>query len=705
MAAKRSSVLADDAAALFAQTPGHVPGADALTQLGGWARLAADGPSLADNLCLPAVMHLAAREAPGRDRDDDHYPAAVSALAAAVMACDSPALLIEGLDAIADTPAVLDVVGPGLGRQLEAVVDAFHDLPSPDGKSALRAAAALELLTRLIVGGYGSKFTFFATLDRFNAPVPKRLATAIVRSVGTAADFWPEAADLDLVVRRLAGIEPPPTTARASGDPADVASDATWVLAGIAVVQALRASDLPAMMPLLQKAADYLTLGRDTYGRADAEILLTVLETLIALLAATGQPPTVGSLDEPGLARAAVDDLLQRTHSLLVSTAGEDHWYGGPKLVSLEAWANLVKDLARLREEFERDSFYQAEVVVDDLLQIWTGDRAISVVRREADVAGVLQIVQPVIETGFAARAGLLLNLEDHTRALQSRADNAVPEARLALTKQLGVAQTVLAAARAHAQGAAAPGKVVGGAAPTPLPPPFDQLIPAGSPAAAGLGRMDTQALAELARAVDARAFGSRSLNVIERQVFTDIRRALASSPDSSGERGAAVDQILHLVIRFVTSRVNAQSDRFAYLFDPAANEDAIHNDLHNFLLASELGSIVEFETQHIGGGRVDLRLNFSGYAIHIEMKVDSTKIPMNDKPTYLKQAAAYQVTDVRIGFLIALRHRAFDKTGPPPHLTQLIGHTTLYIEADPVPRHLVLVEVPGSRTTPSQMR
>ena len=69
-----------------------------------------------------------------------------------------------------------------------------------------------------------------------------------------------------------------------------------------------------------------------------------------------------------------------------------------------------------------------------------------------------------------------------------------------------------------------------------------------------------------------------------------------------------------------------------------------------------------------------------------------------------VKQAAAYQATDIRIGFLIALRHKAFDPTGPPPHLSELIGHTPFDIIGDAVPRHIITVQIPGSRTKPSDM-
>ncbi|MCM4078712.1 hypothetical protein [Paractinoplanes hotanensis] len=96
--------------------------------------------------------------------------------------------------------------------------------------------------------------------------------------------------------------------------------------------------------------------------------------------------------------------------------------------------------------------------------------------------------------------------------------------------------------------------------------------------------------------------------------------------------------------------------------------------------------------------------MTFDGFSINIAMKVDSTNVPKSDRTAYLKQAAAYQVADVRIGFLIALRHKAFDPTGPPPHLSGLVGHTPFDISGDPVPGHIIAGQLPGSRTKPNEM-
>lgn len=38
---------------------------------------------------------------------------------------------------------------------------------------------------------------------------------------------------------------------------------------------------------------------------------------------------------------------------------------------------------------------------------------------------------------------------------------------------------------------------------------------------------------------------------------------------------------------------------------------------------------------------------------------MDDTKLPMSDRTAHLKQAVTYQGNGIRIGFLVALRHKA----------------------------------------------
>jgi hypothetical protein len=699
-----SATLADDLKALLAGAPGKGPAQDALTALGSWERVAAEGATMADNRWLVLLTRLVVRDVAVPDNQSGDYVGALRSITAAVIATESPAIFAESLDALLTSSVALNVIGGTLARSLEDIVDACHELSEMDLQAALRAADALEALTRLSVSGVGPSFGLLALLERFNAPIPKPLATAVIRAIGTAVDYWPHAESLVSVVRLVAGMEPPAGKPWTGADPEDVASDAAWVLAGIELVRALRSPALTAMAECLEGSATYLKLAADSYNREDADILLTVVDILRGLLQEAGVAPTADALSMPQLEPKSLGDLAERILQFNVASSGLNHWYGDSKRSALLAWQRLADDLGRMRVEFARNSFYKAEVVVDDLLQIYTGSRGMAVARLGADSDGLLDLIQPVIETGFARTAGLMSNLEDHTYALQQRMDSAPEETREYLTEQLRAAHTVLSAARAHALGGAGPGKGGGGAVRVPLPPPLDQLVPPGSETAE-LSTMSEAVLTRLARAIDDATIGRHSLNLIEAQVHSDIRAALGTSPDYRGEAASAVDVVLRLMIRFVTTRTNAQSDLYAYLFDPEAKEDAIHRDLYDYLASSELGSVTEFEVQHVGGGRVDLRLKFDGFAIHIEMKFDATRVPMNDKTAYLKQAAAYQGTDIRIGFLVALRHKAFDASGPPPHLSTLIGHTAFDIDGDPVPRHIITVQVPGSRTKPSRMK
>ncbi|RDI25371.1 hypothetical protein [Lentzea flaviverrucosa] len=680
---------------------------DAFAALGGWERLARDAAALADSPVLPPLVHLVTTEAADSDRRTDSYAEAMRGVSSAVTSTTSPAILIDSLETLITSGPALNEVGDLLAAALEATVQDFLGSAEPDNRFALRAAGALEARARLALCEIGSPFALLALLERFDAPLPKPLGTAVVRAVGVAVDRWPFATGLITVVRRLAGIDPPPLASRvrADADPEDVASDASWVLAGIELVSALRAANLPAMQSKLESSAKYLRLAQDTYEREDASVLLAVVDILCALLGDSVPRPRVEALSTPRLEPQALADLAERVRRINVTSMGLNHWYGEPKRAALLAWSRLADDLGSLREEFKRDSFYKAEVVVDNLLQIYLGSRSTAVVSHAEDMDGLLRLVQPVIESGFARTAGLLSNLEDHTLALEQEAVSATGDREHEVTEKLAVARAVLRAARSQALAGAEPGKADSGTAPAPLPQPLRQLVPPGSAAAIGLTVLPPEALAELAEAISNATIGKHSLNLIEDGVYASIQNQLESSPDYAGEPKEAVNDILRLIIQFASSRLNGQSDLFPYLFDPKSVEKHIHQDLLSFLRSSHLGAITEFEVQHVGGGRIDLRLKFSGFGIYIEMKTDSTKKPLSDKQAYLKQAVTYQVSDIRIGFLISLRHKAFDLTGAPPHLSALVGHTVFDVPGDPIARHVVTVGLPGSRTKPSEMR
>ena len=429
--------------------------------------------------------------------------------------------------------------------------------------------------------------------------------------------------------------------------------------------------------------------------------MLSIVEGLRELVVGVVSNDAMGAMAAAPLSSDTLAEVREQILRFSVESSGLDHWYGDNKRAALTAWAALADDLEQMGGQLGKDGFYQAEVVVRNLLTIYVSARTFRVGTRCAEIVGVQDLVQPVIEGGFASNASHLSNLEEYAADLASRGDgefNAAEEA------QLQAARSIVEIARRVAKGDEAPGKVQGGALSVPLPPVLGRLVPPGSPDEDLLGQISPATLAALEQRLDHVAAGRSHLNLTQQELFDQLRKALSTSPDYKGEVAPVVDQVLLLIVNFVASRTGSSAGHYGYLFDATANEDKIHEDLYNYLVGA-LGSRAEYEVSHVGGGRVDIRLKFNTFALHIEMKVDDTKLPMSDRTAYLKQAATYQGNDIRIGFLVALRHKAFDPSGPPPHIKSLIGHTTFDIDGDPEPRHIIHVAVPGSRINPSNSK
>lgn len=686
-------MLADALSALAKTSAGRPFPEDAIDAVGGWHRIAQDAASLAGQPSLPLLAHLAARDA--GDTPDEHAVAALVAVAEAVVNTREPTLMRDSLDALLAARGAIRATGRLMATALPSVVKSVLDDAERNEMAELVAADALEVLTQVVASGYGSHFELLALLDRFDAPTALPIAKAAVRSVAVAADLWPEADVLAARIRRLAGLDP---TQSLNGDLAsEVEPDAVWALAMMATLRALRANTIAEMNPHLEDADRYLDVAATTHGRADAAVMRQVVLAVRELAAAILAETPLKALESGALSTSTIEELRSRIKEFAVETSGLDHWYGDRTQAILTAWAGVMDDLDRLRAEFAKDAFYQAEVIVSDLLSIYVESRAFGVHPSVSDVDGVQMFIQPVIESGFASKASHLSNLEQHADNLEARI---AVERDSGLEDQLEAARQVIGAARRAALGGETPGKALGGDSSSPLPGSLSQLLVPGSPDEALFRQITPDTLKALALGLEHVDVGRAHLNMVQRELYDDIRGKLKVCPDYKGDVVPVVDEVLRLVLNFVVSRTAGEAGHYPYLFDPAAVESAIQDDLHNYLVAA-LGARAEYEVSHVGGGRVDLRLKFDQFAIHIEMKVDDTQVPMSDKAAYLKQAATYQGNDIRIGFLIALRHKAFPK-GPPPHLKALMQHVAFAIPNDPVPRHIVTVAVPGSRTRPS---
>ncbi|ALX03445.1 hypothetical protein [Aeromicrobium erythreum] len=681
------SAFADEVRALLAAVAGVEPPDDVIETLGGWDRVAAHVSELVADPVLVPVVRLVCRYA---------YAAPAEAIIAAVDAVFSESSATgfsECLAVLVETPEVVAVEGSRIhDLALDIVESTRRDHPHDPGP-ALRAAEALEAATRLALGDYAREHALLAQLSKFDAPVDARLGAAVIRCASAAVDSWPHAQHLDENVRLVGGID-----GAHAGDTGPMQSDAAWALTTIAWVGALRADTPEDMRDQLAAAQTFAEVAAEAYERDDAAALVPVLTAVQALLAGDG--PSVAALSSPALSDTAVDAAVRAAAEFAMTSAGLGHWASDAKVASLQAWALLLADLRAAGDSFDRDSFYDPATVVGDLLDLYTLSRSVQVVRRLSDRNAVLELVQPVVETGFASKAAFVAHLADHVADLDRRVADG-EDAELQALRD--VAETVLTAARAVVEHTEPPGKVSGGGGPVQLPPPLDRIF-ANSAHAAEVAVLSPEALELLAESVD-RIPATRRTSMVETAVQTRIVNDLGESPDFTGPVAAAVDTMLLLLIRFVGDRSNAQPGRKPYLFDPEAKESDLQEDLYDFLVGSDqIGSTAELEVQNLGHGRVDIRIPFNGFALVLELKLDGTRARMSDRTAYIKQAATYQATDVRIGFVVALRTAAFDPTGPTPHLSTLFEHTTFEVEGEDTPRHIVLVQVPGNQTRPSDM-
>lgn len=190
-----------DAVLRLAQASGGKPfPCSAVDELGGWSRIASDAATLTDQPALPLVANLIARGAqPG---DADAADAAI-ALAEAVIATSRPSILKDSLDALLSSAIVTQVAGEKLVAGLEPLVLSFLARKKPEAIADLASADALEAMTRLVAAGYGSHFSLLGLLQKFTAPTVAPMSRAVIRSVSTAIDIWPEADPLVSVVRVL----------------------------------------------------------------------------------------------------------------------------------------------------------------------------------------------------------------------------------------------------------------------------------------------------------------------------------------------------------------------------------------------------------------------------------------------------------------------------------------------------------------------
>ena len=439
--------------------------------------------------------------------------------------------------------------------------------------------------------------------------------------------------------------------------------------------------------------------------RVDARLMATAVEVLTKQLPEFGGISSADEVSVDALARLA-KELMLTLQERRLGYAGLDNWRGA-RLDAEVAWAGLARDVAATASALTRRSWYAASRTLTDVLAAYQATRCAQVLS-SVDVAGLQAILAPRITQGIGRNAALITHLEDHVRSLESAAgDRTGHQTSQAISDnaELSVARQLLEAVRAQyiASGRDNPkSRSAVEAAAYDQFPLLTSLLPG-----TGLAGLVETNLGELIAIEEALAEQATQTiistdSLVLSEVFVDCQHKLTGCRDYRGEVKQAFDQLLVLLLRFMHFRAQRSRSRpgTEYLFRPDALENELAYDVERFLAGSEIGYQVHTEVRDIGGGRVDVAAFFAGFTLVCELKREHNDVSVDGQRQHLLQAAAYQDSDVELGFLLVLDLRV--RTGPPPHLRANVQIVELNDEALGGSRNVAMLVVPGNRRSPS---
>lgn len=638
--------------------------------------------------------------------------AAHAAVIDAVGQSASPTIFVECLTTLLESPLVLE---SSAARLYDMCLQAARPpAPSAGLQEWLRAANALEGATRIALGEWVPHFAVLAQLVALPPLSPPRFARAALQCLAAAFERWREQA-LVGAMEQLAGLT---SSVPAAVDPAtakqwshEVAADAAYELGCVSLLQALGGQTVTETETHLQDAERRLDVA--AASRVDAAAMADISRLLAAHLPTDTGRTLLRSTDMTALA-VRLDGYV-REHAFW--STGLPHWRS-PRLDAEVAWVGLAHDVVRSSAGLTEPSWYRAEEMLAHVLSAYTASRCSHVLRRE-DQVGVAAILGPVIEDGFAVRAGLMKHLDDHARALEAsivaaggagigdagRAENG------SLEVELAAARALLESAREKVVDEDRVPKSHGSA--------DDSVSTDGHPELPLLQTMlnhDRAALSaipiEVAQTLERRiaeghegaGFGVAPGDVLViNDTFARLQRALSASSEYHGDVKHAVDEILLLLLRFWRSRDGLGAAEMPYLFKAHALEEELAADLKTWFDGTPHAGRIATEVRHVGGGRVDVACLFPLFKLYIELKKDSRKMHLVERSDFLAQAAGYQSADVSIGFLAVLDLRA--RTGPTPSMDYCFDVVSREDVELGGPRYVVAMLVPGNRTDPSSMR
>jgi hypothetical protein len=625
-----------------------------LTALGGELAVLRDAPAIVQSPILDEVVHACC--AAWSEVEDTVRVS--NLIVDGLGAVQHPAALSDALDALLAFPSVAQRVGPAASARLIERARVRTDVRASD-----LAGRALEGALRLALATGGSRYSVLAELASVSESEDPLFAVRVTRLLGVAYEQWPDA-ELTRALETLLEIP-------------EAAADASFELGMCHLFDALESWTAEDVRTGLRVARGWLARAEHAdEERADAAIIGGVLDVVLGF-SGGGAPDSL---------RAQVEKAQHVSRLRRGWLFGMREGWLSPRADAEVEWLLLASLLARAAANLKRPSWKEPHGTLQQTLEAYVASRAIRPAgERLAEGNGLATLVQPKIEAAFIRQAGLrqhlldwLDELEEPQRAvgtrLLERLEHAVPEE----------------------------------AAPSDLRwPLISRMIDLE-----GVDVSDGARVLDLweRRQADASAARVHDADPLLDQLFTDISKCLLPCPDYRGEIHVEFDALVRLTLKFLRSRQDTQpssySRRMAYLFARRKGENPplereLADDYHEFLSGNNLGGALHSEVRDIGGGRVDVLVEYGTHHFVAELKREFTDASPTALREYLGQAASYQGTNVTLGILLVLDLTPKQRA---PHV-----RSNAWVEIVPamaggdLQRYVVVVRVPGNRPVPSE--
>lgn len=618
-----------------------------IAALGGIAAVAAQSNALAESPLLDALAELAANALPIEVEVMD------SVLLQGFGKCQNPSAVRSAIDLVIHHTSLCKRISSKLAVELEQRVE----LQDTD-KQSLTAAYALEGLVRL---GLASNIKKFIPLKALTCTRPNAnglYAQHAAKLAGVAFHAWPEP-DLIETLKELSKIE-------------DAEGEASFELALINLSQGLDADSIEEINQHLERASMFLrdALAADE-NRSDAAAYAAIIDIIRGFH--TGAE--IAAIDK------RVEDLSSavQDRALGLGTQRLPEWLV-PRADTEIQWARLMRSVRQACQDLARPGWLKASVVIENLLSVFDADRTF------ATKGGLGQLLRPRIEATFVKERGQLALLDE---LLEEPGWNENKETALALRAR--IAQIAVCETNS------------GKPSPEGLFPQLQQVLRIAELP----NDWSPEVLKQLEAAlVDRLSSSSNFGNPVMQRLFAEMRSQLQPCQDYTGDVKEHFDELVAQVISFCKSRQDAGTkqlrDRGKYLLNPNATEFDLQQDLWQWLGGNFRECEVLDEVDGIGKGRADLFAALGGHRFVLEMKRHHGHLNRAAAKKYCNQAATYQNTNVKLGFLGILE--LSNRTGPPPSLEECIWHEIVQPENSSVVRHLIVFRVPGNLNSPSSM-